>query len=192
MEVESIGQPGNSLNFSYASRAMNIKPDEAQIEKYDHLPLGVTLKWYDSGAVQIAALFLVIALALFYFHYWVWGSVVGLLALFIGYSATLVNLETLYKKEAYESGLLVPGIITSLSPLQVMSFGELRNSLDVPTLYGVRKFTVNSLPHHQLALGEKVPCVALFLGKNNSSYWEDFRPRPVCWGFEDPTSVREQ
>jgi len=112
-----------------------------------------------------------------------------LLALFLGYSSTLVNLVTVYKKEAYESGLLVPGIITSLSPLQIMSFGELRNSLDVPPLYGVRKFNVNSLPNQQLNMGEKVPCVALFLGKNKSSYWEDFRPRPVCWGFEDPAAV---
>lgn len=39
-EQTQIGQEGKNINFSIASRAMNMEPDTDQLEKYDEYPTG--------------------------------------------------------------------------------------------------------------------------------------------------------
>jgi hypothetical protein len=187
MEISPVGEEGKSLNFSFATRAINLDADQEQIAKYDEY----TAK---SNPLQYVALFIALGLVtlsgyLFYTGHWVWALVSLFLALFVFMLSRSLGKATLQKSIAYEDGLLLPGIIVNTNPLQVVAMADMRSEEDQDVIYGCLKFTVAALPLHALVVGERVPCVSLF-GMAVKGYRRHFEPRPVSWGYNDPEIVK--
>ena len=186
MEISPVGEEGKSLNFSFATRAINIDADQEQIAKYDEY----TAK---SNPLQYAALAIAIGLLglgvyLFVIGHWVWGIFSLIAFLFVFMISRSLGKATLQKSIAYEDGLLIPGIICSTNPLQLVAMADMRSEENQQAVYGCIKFNVAALPQHALEIGTRVPCVSLF-GMAVKGYRRHFEPRPVSWGYSDPDII---
>lgn len=102
------------------------------------------------------------------------------------------------KRIAYESGLIIPAIITEIQPLTLLALADVRGDEEKKLVWSCRKIIIQQLPHHHLTVSEKVPCVSLF-GMSVKGYRRCFEPRPVSWGFSDENhrqqaleSIREE
>jgi len=183
---KKIGEKGKNLNFSVASRAMNMEPDKEQVEKYDEYPNG-------GNTIQYVFIFLTVALLglsvkLFISGHWIWGIICALVTVFLAFLS--LALGGAKKSVAYENGLLIPAIVTNTNPIEIMAIADMSADENVEPVYGVKKMTVNNLPNHVVEKGEKVPCVALF-GMAIKGYRRMFEPRPVSWGFENKELITE-
>ena len=187
MEISKVGKEGKSLNFSFASRAINLDSDQEQIAKYDEY----TAK---SNPLQYIALCIALALFgwsayLFYTGHWIWGALSLIAGVFVFMISRSLGKATLQKSIAYESGLIIPGIVVNTNPLQILAMADMRGDEDIDVLYGCQKFSLAALPLHSLTVGEKVPCVSLF-GMSIKGYRRHFEPRPVSWGYSDPEVIK--
>ncbi len=176
-----LGEAGRNLNFSVAQRAMNTPPDPERVAQYDTYPA-------KGNALQYIALVLaLVCMGGAFYLYKGGGWITGTLALIAGAFLALLSRSfgkaTTIKAIAYENGLLIPGVITSLAPLEITALANVGTTEDQPSVYGAIRMAVAELPGHRLALGERVPCVALF-GMGQKGYRRHFEPRPVCWGYE--------
>lgn len=183
-----IGQEGDSMNFSYATRAMNTEPDSDQLEKYDEYPTGGNPIMYVFILLTIALLGFTIYL--FTTGHWVWGIVGILVSLILAFLSYMFGNASLKKSVAYENGLLIPAIIVNTNPIQILAIADMSADEAVDPVYGVKKMTVNNLPNHVVEKGEKVPCVALF-GMAYKGYRRMFEPRPVSWGYKNKDVIQE-
>ena len=185
---KSVGEKGGNLANSQASRAMNIKPDEEQVEQYDHYP---------AKGNPLIYLFLILAVGtllltgyLFANGHWIFGiiGIIGILILLLlTYSFGNGGLK---KRIAYESGLLIPAIIVNTSPVELLAMANMSTTENGEPVYGFMKIAASNLPNHKIEVNEKVPCVALF-GRATKGYRRHFEPRPVCCGFKDPALVAQ-
>jgi Protein of unknown function (DUF3239) len=188
----TIGEQGEILNQSVASRAVNIDPNMRRVRRYDiyHKRYKSLLKgWGLSGLTLLVA-----GLALCWFQHPVWGGV--LIALSVPVLFIAARIPQTLKGDAYRSGLLIPGIVTNLSPLTVTCVTDARTG-EYPVeagepMWGVREVLVEELPLHASQLGEQVPCVSLF-GETNEegSYYTNFEPRPLSWGTENARIIEQ-
>lgn len=186
MNENNIGQPGQNLNFSVASRAINIEPDGEQIERYDEFPAQANAMQY----VFMVLAFVVLGAAVYFLKSGSWiigvaGIVVAFIFAMLSYSS---GKATLRKEIAYSTGLIVPAIITNTSPIELIALADMSTAEEQEPIYGCLKMQVGSLPNHKIEVGEKVPCVSLF-GVASQGYRRHFQPRPVCWGFKDPKVI---
>ncbi|NDV77525.1 DUF3239 domain-containing protein [Dysgonomonas sp. 511] len=182
-----IGQEGDTMNFSYATRAMNINPDTEQIEKYDEYPTkGSPLQY---TFIFLTVLILGGAIYLFVTGHWILG-IVGVLATLIFTFLSYAFNSSLRREVAYKDGLLIPAIITSVSPLEILALADVSVIETSEPIYGVRKMKVNNLPNQEIVKGEKVPCAALF-GAGHKGYRRMFEPRPICWGYSDKDLIAQ-
>ena len=192
----SIGDPGEFLNQSIASRAVNIDPDMHRVRRYDiyHKRYQSLLKsWGLTGLALLAA-----GIGLCWLEHPVWGGILIVVSLPVLFIAA--RLPQTLKGDAYRNGLLIPGIITSLSPLTITCVANVQTGGDEDEeetepgqpLWGVREVVVVELPLHPAQLGEQVPCVSLF-GETDEHgrYYTNFEPRPLAWGT-DAAPVIEQ
>jgi hypothetical protein len=141
------------------------------------------------------ALFLMIAAACVTFALykggsWIWGTLALIITLLLGAFVRSYANPLLMKRVAYESGLLVPAILVNNEPLELIAMADMRAEEDRDAVFGCVKIKVNTLPNHQIKVGEKVPCVALF-GMANGGYRRNFEPRPVAWGYKDANVIRQ-
>ncbi len=183
-----VGEKGENVNNSQASRAMNRKPDEAQVEQYDNYPAkGNPLIYL---FLVLAAGTLLLTIYLFANGHWLFGiiGIAGLLILLLlSYSFGNSGLK---KRIAYESGLLIPAIIVNTAPLELLAMADMSTAAGQEPIYGFLKIAAKNLPNHKVELNEKVPCVSLF-GMATKGYRRHFEPRPVSCGFKDPTLVTQ-
>lgn len=186
MNENSIGEEGKFLNFTAASRAMNIDPDTEQIKKYDEYPA-------KSNAIQY--LFIVLCIAMLSLSiYWITGghwilSGIGILATtFLALLANSFGKATLMKQIAYKNGLIIPAMITNTDPIEIIALANMGSKEEQQPIYGCLKMNVNALPNHTIAVGEKVPCISLF-GAAINGYRRHFEPRPITWGFKEAALI---
>lgn len=188
----SVGDPGEFLNQSVASRAVNIDPDMRKVRRYDtyHRRYKNLLKnWGLSGLAMLAA-----GIGLCWFQHPVWGGI--LIALSVPVLLIAARLPQTLKGDAYRNGLLIPGIVTNLSPLTLICAADVRTGDDEveagQPVWGVREVVVEELTVHTAQLGEQVPCVSLF-GETDEEgdYYTNFEPRPLAWGTDDARIIEQ-
>ena len=185
---KSVGEKGGNLNNSQASRAMNLKPDEEQVERYDNYPAKGNPLIYLFLVLAVGTLLLTIYL--FANGHWIFGiiGIAGLLILLLlTYSFGNGGLK---KRIAYESGLIIPAIIVNTNPVELLAMANMGIQENQEPIYGFIKIAASNLPNHRIELNEKVPCVSLF-GMAKKGYRRHFEPRPVSCGFKDPALVTQ-
>ncbi|MBC8084566.1 MAG: DUF3239 domain-containing protein, partial [Hymenobacter sp.] len=194
----NIGDPGEFLNASMATRAVNIKPDMrkvARLDVYHKNYRSLLLGWGPAGLALLAG-----GLVLWRLQHPVWGGILMALALPVLYIAS--RLPQTLKGDAYRNGLLIPGIITSLNPLTIICLADVRTSNEDDeaepededateatrgkVVWGVKQVIIHQLTVQPESLGAQVPCVSLFGSTNaEGSYYTAFEPRPLAWGTDD-------
>jgi Protein of unknown function (DUF3239) len=183
-----IGDPGEFLNASMASRAVNIKPDMRKVRRLDIYHR--SYRKYLFIGLGIAAGLLVIAGVLLVSDHLKSGMLFLILAVALGLFS--LRFRQMLTGDAYTNGLLVAGVVTSVSPLRLAVAAEVENgSGENPQniVWGVKQIAISDLTLHPAQLGEQVPCVALFGGDNNGVH-ADFEPRPLAWGTDNPAVVQ--
>jgi hypothetical protein len=179
----TIGDPGEFLNNSLASRAVNIEPDMRKVRQFDiyHQNYRKLLRGWGLAGLGLVA----VGVALWYFQHQIWGSLFLVLSLPVLFIAS--RLPQTLKGDAYRNGLLIPGIISNLNPLTITCLTDVRTGDDTDeVLWGVKEVVVPKLTVHPERLGEQVPCVSLF-GETNpqGDHYVNFEPRPLAWGTDD-------
>jgi hypothetical protein len=175
-----MGNPGPSMNFSSATRAANLKADMGLVRKYDVFQ--TKYLWLSRVTYLIGLASVGLGVWLWQADHGIWATVVvlaGLAVLFLGFMFGQGA-----GGAAYESGLLVPAVVTAMQPLTLAALADMRAADDELPLWGIIKIEVPQLPLHSATVGERVPCVALFSGENNG-YWSQFEPRPLAWATAD-------
>lgn len=188
----TIGDPGEYFNDSVATRAVNIDPDMAKVRRLDifHQSYQQLFRWLSI----IGAVLLLGGIALCFNHHPVWGGLLIVLSLPVLFLA--LRLPQTLKGDAYKNGLLIPGIITSLSPLTVLCVANVRagGSDDDETgiVWGAKQVIVKQLTVQPERVGEQVPCVSLF-GRISAdgAVYQGFEPRPLAWGTDDARIVEQ-
>lgn len=183
--MAEIGEPGESFNFSSASRAANFRPDLDRVKRYDP---------YRQKYVRLTRIVLGIGLlsAALSLRFWttdhgIWAVVIGVLALLLLLGGYMLGRGA--SAAVYSSGLLIPAHITSLEPLQLVVLATMSSDdEDTDETYGIRRVTLKELPVHSLRIGERVPCAASFGGDHNGA-WGHFEPRPLVWATDDPLLI---
>lgn len=180
--MENIGKQGSSLNDSVASSAMNMKPNEEHLKKYDEYPVSRNTIHY----IFIVADVLLTAFTayLFYSGHWIWGIVLLLVSLILLVFTYSICNSNMIKEIAYENGLLIPAIVVNTNPIELVVMADMSTLDGQDPIYGCLKIRANKLPNHKIEINEKVPCVSLFGNTNSKNYRFEFEPRPVCWGFD--------
>lgn len=182
--MKEIGEEGESFNFSAAGRAANFEPDLARVRRYDPY-----LKKYKriSLLVLVAGLFAAaVATRLWITGHGGWSGLMVVLALLLFLGAYMLHQGAI--GTVYSSGLLVPAVITSLKPLQLIALANMSRQED-SVLYGLQRITLTELPLHSLQTGERVPCAAAFGGLEQES-WGYFEARPLVWATADSAIIR--
>lgn len=183
-----IGDPGEFLNASMASRAVNIKPDMRKVRRLDIYHR--TYRKYMFIGLGIAAGLLAVAGLLLVSDHLKSGMLFLILAVALGLFS--LRFRQMLTGAAYTNGLLVAGVVTSVSPLRLAVAAEVENgSGENPRniVWGVKHIEIPALTLHKAQLGEQVPCVALFGGDNDGVH-ADFEPRPLAWGTDDPVVLQ--
>lgn len=183
-----IGSEGKSVNLSSASRAINIEPDLDQLKMHDEYPGKRSPLFYFTLLLTIAAV--CGTFELYKSESWVWGTLLLIVSLILAFLTKTYANPMLMKRIAYESGLLVPAIIINTTPLELIALADMRSSEELDPILGCIKVKVKTLPHHQIKVGEKVPCVALF-GMAEKGYRRHFEPRPVAWGYRNANIIAQ-
>lgn len=186
MTENKIGQEGETLNLSFSTRSMNIEPDVEHLKQFDEYPSKKPLLSYVFYLLSLSLL--VWSIYLFSKGSWVLGIIVAILSLIITFFTYSFSNPLLNKRIAYESGLIIPSIIVNTNPIQLLALADVTADESSETIYGVRLLNVTQLPHHDIKMGEKVPCVALF-GMAIKGYRRHYEPRPIAWGFKERTFI---
>ncbi len=187
MENE-IGAKGMPYGLSQASRALNLCPDLARLKKYD-IYLKANTKTYH---ILAALLLLMVSGTVLAFGtgHWIVGIVTGIVSLVLLFLWLLYR--GLIKGGAYENGLLIPGMVSSVQPLELITLADMRSDETTYTTpqWGCKKIEPEALPLHTLQVGEKVPCVAMF-GMAGDGLRNNFEPRPVSWATADNQDIEQ-
>ncbi|QXP61636.1 DUF3239 domain-containing protein [Olleya sp. HaHaR_3_96] len=185
-ENKAIGDQGEVLNLSSASRAMNTEPDEEQIEQFDEYEAKASpLKYV---AMLLAFVSISLSIYLFYTGHWGWGLILIPLILFFGMLTYSFGKANVTKQIAYESGLIISAIVVETNPIKIIALADMRSSTDQKIIWGCQKMTIKNLPNHKIVVGEKIPCVSLF-GIALKGYRRFFEPRPISWGYKNPDLI---
>jgi len=186
MNEDKIGKEGQMLNFSVASRAMNIEPDKDQIEQYDEYEAkGNPIQYF---FMLLTLVFAVLSIYGFKTGHWILGIIGILITLFCAFSAYTFGNATLKKEIAYSDGLIIPAIVINTNPIEIIALANMSTEENQKPIYGCLKMQIKSLPNHKIVLDEKVPCVSLF-GMEIKGYRRHFEPRPISWGFKDASLI---
>lgn len=155
MNEKEIGEHGRILNFSMASRAMNIDPDKAQIEKYDEYSAkGNPIQYL---FIPLSILALGLSVYLFIHGHWVLGLLAIVLTLFLALLAYSFGNATLKKEIAYKDGLLILAIISNTSPLEIIALAPMGTREDQDIIYGCIKRRSTTYPVMPYKLMKKYP-----------------------------------
>lgn len=172
------------LNFSVASSTVDIVPDKQRIKKYD---------LYYKGYIRFSLLHLFISVGttyglinLYLTNHYIWASLLVPVALiFLFFSYSMYNGS---KPQVYNQGLLVPAVITSTHPLEIVALANLESSNPDGVTWGCKRIDIKALPDHSIMIGERVPCIALFSSPSDGIY-TFFEPRPLTWATSDKANI---
>ena len=180
--TRTIGERGESLNFSSATRAVNITPDLDRLAQYDEYPEKLrrqkrtNLLWF--------AIFAAPTVALIYKGFPWWSIIPGILAVWNLF--WFIAHRNASPQAVYEKGLLCGAVVVSENPLQIAVMAQMQTADDDPVCWGVQSFDVKDLPAQKITKGERVPCAVLFSGMMPfAGVWGDMSPHPLCWATGD-------
>jgi hypothetical protein len=180
-----IGEQGEPLNGSVASRAAAVEPDAERVRRYDEYPaVARRSMWRAFGRFMFfLSATLGVAMKL---HSW-WAALPGALAFWHLWQWILQCVGRARPAVAYRQGLLVPAIVASVEPLRIVAMAEMQREEGQPTIWGLKRITCRELPGHLLKTGERVPCAALFgMPLHFGSFvWGLMEPHPLCWATGD-------
>lgn len=175
-----------SSGCSRVSRVCNFNPDPGRIRKYD-IYCRTNRRTYNILAI-VSLFCIVAAVAAFTSRHWITGGLISMMTavpfcLFLLY-------RRLLRRQSYENGWLVPGMIASLQPLAIIALADMRSAEeeDAQPRWACKKIEPETLPLHKLQVGEKVPCVALFETADHGKR-TNFEPRPVSWATADSSNL---
>lgn len=177
-------EQGKPLMLSQATRGAKVSISQENISRYDTYAQKSRKKSHI--ALIIALLGIPFSIKLFMNGHWIIG-VVSILITLIAIVAFFA-LRGMSLGIVYESGLLVPGVIVNVNPIQIVTLGNVSTSDDGSVTYACKKITTSELPLHQVQLNEKVPCAAMFGGPKNGIY-TNFEPRPLSWATSDSGEI---
>lgn len=190
----NIGDSGEYFNDSVATRAVNIDPDMAKVRRLDiyHRRYQQLFRWLSAIGTGL----LLAGIALCFRHHPVWGGLLIVLALPVLYLA--LRLPQTLQGDAYKNGLLIPGIITSLSPLTLLCVADVRTNGDdeleeTPGIvWGAKQVVIKELTVQPERLGEQIPCVSLFGNTSlDGEVYVAYEPRPLAWGTDSAAIVEQ-
>ncbi|MBS9784046.1 DUF3239 domain-containing protein [Candidatus Gracilibacteria bacterium] len=181
--MNNIGDTGENINFSIASRAMNIEPDKKQIKKFDEYAKQTTK--FRNKLILVLLTILGLSIYLFVIGHWIWGSIVAVVGLLFMFFVVSINNTTVYK-----NGLIVPAIIIDINPIKIIALANMCSEENQKLIWGCQKITLKNLPNHKIEVGEKIPCVTMF-GIAIDGYRRHFEPRPISWGYKNPKYITE-
>ncbi|PSL46358.1 uncharacterized protein DUF3239 [Chitinophaga niastensis] len=185
--MENIHEKGKPFNNSQAIIGARIDSQKELINRYDECASKSKLQSKISMATGLVLLG--ISINLFRTSHWIWGAIVLMVTLIVLYFFLLSR--GLAAGAAYESGLLVPAILVSKHPLEIVVLANVAASESINEQYACKKITLQNLPLHIIALGEKVPCVAMF-GGIRSDIYSNFEPRPLAWATDDYDAIQDE
>jgi hypothetical protein len=93
-----------------------------------------------------------------------------------------------FLRMVYDSAALTPAVIVSHKPLRCLCIASLSSGAGGDYL-GVRVMSGWELPETTIAAGKAVPCVSMFAPGRHPARWDDFTPRPIKWGTDDPAEL---
>ena len=182
--MATIGEEGESFNFSSATRAANIDVDSKRINRYDTFQKKYV---YIRRGFYIAALLAVAGgVRLWTTEHGIWAVIVVMLALILALGGFMFGQGA--GATVYTSGLLIPARISSLEPLQIESIANMSSSEEAEPVYGIRRVTLTELPLHTLRIGERIPCAGAFGGSFQEGHGH-YEPRPLAWATGDPATI---
>ncbi|UOQ54990.1 DUF3239 domain-containing protein [Hymenobacter cellulosivorans] len=189
----AIGDPGEFLNNSVASRAVNIEPDMRLVRRYDiyhHRYRSLLQGWGSAGLALLA-----LGIGLCWWQHPVWGGILIVLSLPVLFIAS--RLPQTLKGDAYRNGLLIPGIITNLNPLTLTCVADVRpggedDEEPGTIVWGVKEVIIKELPGQAAELGMQAPCVSLFGDTDEEHrFYTNFEPRPLAWGTKEAGIIEQ-
>jgi hypothetical protein len=187
-EESEIGNPGDSVNLSVASRAARLAPDLERLKKYDEYP--AKTRKQKLRHLFWALLFGAPTALLIAKGYPWWSIVPGLFAVWNLFCFVIYRNAS--PEAVYENGLLCAAIIVNEDPLQIAVLAEMQTDEDAPTCWGVKRFDVKELPLHTLQKHERVPCAVMFGGVMPfAGLWSEIEPHPLCWASGDAALLEE-
>lgn len=210
---QTIEEDGESFNASQASSSPVIVPDLNRLKKYDI---------YIRKHAKIAFVSSIIALVLTSVAVYMWVSdyavlapISGLLSLLFLWFSRIVKRSV--NGDAYETGHLMPAILVSVSPLELLVMADLRTSEETEEteetedtedaeekgdtndslgskdsegpILGFKRMLLEELPCYSLQVGERVVCTGQFTSSDEEG-WSDYKPRLLSWATADPTQLQ--
>lgn len=186
-------EAGSPLSDSIATRSCRIEVDT---ERLCHCDLhAANARRSRNIYLALSLLLLGGAVSMFATGHWVWGAGGLLMAAFMGLLSRAHQL--VLNINPYASGLLVPGTVVDPGKREIIVLANVDLSdLDGdpqqqrPAQWACRRICVKNLSPHQLKVGERVPCVALFGNPNETVHrYKFFNPYPLAWATADLEAI---
>ncbi len=187
MNTENSTEKGKPINLSQATVAAKISIDKNLVKKYDIYAKKAKLVSLVIFIMTIS--FIAMSGMLFSKGHWGFAIITVIFSLF-GFFLTLM-FRGISSGGAFESGLLVGGIITNISPLEMVVLANISNSENDEVQYACKKIKPINLPLHKIKLGERIPCAAMFGGVRDGIHL-NFQPRPLSWATSDITEIKAE
>lgn len=200
-EWKWLDEAGIPIHDTVAMRGSRIVADRKRVRKYDFHAAESRILCF--GYLLTTVLLLGGAIWLYAAGHWIWGLLPSLISLLSG--AMAIALYRAIVPNPYESGALVPGIVTDPELREVVVLADVATvSLDdmlektaaeerPREQWACRRMRMKQLSPHQLKVGERVPCVALFGSPNEEKErYELFNPYPLAWATGDPEAIRRE
>lgn len=186
-------EAGTPVHDSIATRGCRIKVDAKRLRRCDE---------HTASARRSRNLYLVLLLFLFggmiwlfATGHWIWAVIPLFGAVYTGLLSRAYQLVV--DVDPYASGLLVPGTVVDpvqgkIVVLANVDCCDLENDLrqQRPAQWACRRICVKNLSPHQLKVGERVPCVALFGNPDETvQRYKFFNPYPLAWATADLEAI---
>ena len=173
------------LSLSYATRKVNIVPDKNRVKKHDRY-----VKKYNKTfmiCLLITSLVCYADIRLFASGHYIWASVLALGCLvLLFYTFAIFQASS---PGVYNTGLLVPAIISNTEPLEILVLANMEMSDAANEAFALQRIQVKDLPGQSISIGAKIPCIAMFGGSNGELHGH-FEPRPLCWATGQETDLK--
>ena len=180
------GEAGKVLNFSEPTRNLNIKPNPDRLKRYD--PYARHYAKLTSWTSFLSVFLTGLAVFLWYTGHGIFAAIAGFLSLLVLWFSRVIKRAAV--GNIYESGLLMPAILISTTPPELLVMADIRTSEEDPEpLWGFKRMFPEELPCYPLQKGTRVPCAGLFR-TSKEVRWLYFDARPLSWATADPAALK--
>ena len=172
----NAGETGKILNFSQPTRSPNLKPDPDRLKKYD--PYARHYAKLTSWTSFLSVFLTGLAVFLWYTGHGIFAAIAGFLSLLVLWFSRVIKRAAV--GNIYESGLLMPAILISTTPPELLVMADISTSEEnTEPLWGFKRMFPEELPCYPLQKGTRIPCVGLFRSSKKDR-WSYFDARPLA------------